>query len=1322
MEQNTVRVAKLKGRENYDTWKMATKAYLIIKGLWGVIDGTETDETKNAKAYSEMFLLLEPVCYSLVAEHTSAKDAWKALEKVFDDSGVYRRVGLIKQLALCSLEDCESMEEYIDRRSSIALKVKNVGYNIDDDVLGSLMLAGLTEEYKPLVMALGNTKNLSADVVKTHLLQEVNYSGGAQSLALIGRKQRPKFEFKCFECDGKGHMARNCPNKKPQKKPQKGKEKPNKLLLSTFVAKSAANDDWYIDSGASAHITMNRNRLSETSASTHKEIVVGNSSRLPVECVGDAEMTISNGNKATGVTVKDVLCVPDICANLLSVSQMTKQGKTVVFDNVSCRIYDEDRELMATAPLVDDMYQLNGKKLNRCNVAKSAQPDQELWHRRMGHTCHENLLSTRKATVGMQFTEGKRERCITCVKGKQTRSPFGRTGDRAVNVLDLIHSDVLGPISTASFGGARYLLTFVDDCSRKVFVFPMKAKSQVFDLFASFKQFVETQQGRRIKVFRSDNGTEYCNRNFAEFTKKHGIHHQKTVPYTPEQNGVAERMNRSLIEKVRCMLLDASLSKVFWAEAASTAAYLLNRIPCRGNDVTPEEIWSKKKPDLKLLRVFGSKAMAHIPKEKRQKLDPKSFECVMIGYSEESKAYRLFDPKTKKVIISRDVIFIEHRGNEVINSSTDNNDSILSLSDEVDDNSSDDARDDAHSDSERDDDPDEDRAADVREDDAVNENQSSADLSEGDSSKVTPVEDDLKAARQQISEIDDIETVELDRPIRSAAVEAMRKIEDIFRPKRSPRNANVVQTLVADSTDVCEPSSIRAALSGGDADKWKRAMKEEIDSLVENQTWILTELPPGRKAIDSKWVFKVKRDARGEVSRYKARLVIRGFSQVEGIDYQETYAPVVRYSTIRFLIAMAVKFDLEIHQMDAVTAFLQGELSEEIYMQQPDQFSDGSSKVCRLKKSLYGLKQSSRVWNEKLNSALIELGLKRSAVDQCIYFAESESVILIIAIYVDDLLIFSNNSKKRDDLKERLSNRFKMKDIGTAVSILGMNIERHDDGSISIDQRIYIEGIIKRFNMHECNPVSSPMDANQKLSKDMCAKSDEERGELSDIPYQELIGSIMYAAQVTRPDICFAVSSLSRFNGNFGQAHWVAAKRVLRYLKGTANVKLTYRKDALQEIEGHCDADWAGDVDERRSSTGYVFTTCGAAVSWATKRQPTIALSSTEAEFMSIVAAIQEALWLKRFETEIFDGASAVVNLFCDNKSAIQLATNNVYHARTKHIDVKNNFIREILSVGIIKLHYKNTKNMMADIMTKAVNGNRLKGFEKDFGLIKCSN
>jgi hypothetical protein len=349
---------------------------------------------------------------------------------------------------------------------------------------------------------------------------------------------------------------------------------------------------------------------------------------------------------------------------------------------------------------------------------------------------------------------------------------------------------------------------------------------------------------------------------------------------------------------------------------------------------------------------------------------------------------------------------------------------------------------------------------------------------------------------------------------------------------------------------------------------------------------------------------------------------------------------------------------------------------------------------------------------------LVAAGLNRSSVDQCVYFQHKADSMTFVTIYVDDLLIFTNDEHYWREVKSILMDNFKMKDIGLASSVLGLRITRDQvNKSIKIDQSQYITEILNRFKMSDANPVKTPVDCGQKLTTDMCPTDAESKAEMAKIPYMEALGSLLFAAQITRPDICYAVNVLSRFGSNPGMPHWTALKRVLRYLKGTVDKCLVYSKTGC-DLVGYCDADWAGDVDERRSTTGYVFKMQDGPISWATKRQPTVALSSTEAEVMSVVSATQESIWLQRLQKELLMVDSISLVLYCDNKSAIHVMTNNSYSPRTKHIDIRAKFIAEKLKDGCIKLHYISTHEMLADILTKGVDATKHAFLTNELGLV----
>lgn len=473
-------------------------------------------------------------------------------------------------------------------------------------------------------------------------------------------------------------------------------------------------------------------------------------------------------------------------------------------------------------------------------------------------------------------------------------------------------------------------------------------------------------------------------------------------------------------------------------------------------------------------------------------------------------------------------------------------------------------------------------------------------------------------------------------------------------------------------------------------------MQEEYDSLMKLNTWKLVDRPD-RKIIPCKWVYKLKTDAHGNITRYKARLVIKGFNQVAGVDYNETFSPVVRHSSLRTLFALAAEMDLKMHHLDVDTAFLNGDLEEEVYMNQPQGFmkKGDEEKVCLLQKSLYGLKQAPRAWNTKLNETLTKIGFNRLPTEPCVYKKLLGSEIIILAIFVDDIIVFYKNDMSLLIVKSDLQKYFSLKDLGPLKYYLGLNIDC-DGGKVTINQKSYISSLLKKFALENAKEFDTPL-ANSKLAADIGGKD-------SNYDYQQIIGCLMYLAVNTRPDIAFAASYLSQFNTKCGKTHWLAAKRVLQYLKRTIDYSIIYRKTG-KPLEGYTDADWANCPIDRRSYTGYCFKLAGGPVSWASKKQPTVALSSTEAEYMALTEAAKEATYLRSFTTQVCCNSTLypTITLYSDSQSAQNLAYNPVHHGRTKHIDTKFHFIREKVSDNTIKLKFVKSSDMSADVLTKCL-------------------
>ena len=834
--------------------------------------------------------------------------------------------------------------------------------------------------------------------------------------------------------------------------------------------------------------------------------------------------------------------------------------------------------------------------------------------------------------------------CEACVHGKQHRFPFPPSNKCARHKLDLIHSDVCGPLPV-SFKEYRYFITFCDDNTHEVWIYFMRTKSEAYSKFREFKALVELQTGLKIKVFRSDSGGEYISLEFEAFLKNCGIIHQKTAPHTPEQNGVAEILNRIIVERGRCMLYEGNLSAYFWVYAFSCAVYLMNRSPVtRLRDSTPDEAWSGNKPLVARFRPFGCPAYVHIPKAKRTKLAPKLKKCIMLGYEPGTKAYRLWDPKARLVIVSRDVIFDERPNpptppepkvdlSELLWNGElpgDDIEGITQVGDawnKSDSDSTPPSTPPAH--------PPADPTPDIDEDRPL----------APDPLLINPPSN-LPQPRHRRTEIELLgEPPIIDGPCTRRMPERYRQDSPPPVPN-APANeeepqineeamAEIAFALAASSATspgYTDPLTLKEALDSPDANMWRKAIESELKSLEDMGTFeVVDELPDNRKAVSSKLVFRVKRYNDFSIERFKARLVAKGCDQIPGIDFEETFAPVVKLTSVCILCALATLLDLHFHHLDVDTAFLNGTLEEEIYMRMPKGIGRYSGKIVRLLWSIYGLKQASRIWNQLLDIELAKLGFHCITADYCIYILRSGNNVCFLAVYVDDMGLLCNNLMFMEKQKKEIGKVFKIKDLGPISRLLGLAIDYdRKKGILQLSQAQYIQQSLERYGFNDGHTHPTPLSSGIKLTKADCPQTTDEIDAMKAYPYQSLIGTLMYAMLGTRPDVAFAVGALSKYSSNPGIKHWNEAVHVLRYLGGTKDLGLVYDRskgaDLSSFILGYTDSDWAGDLDTRRSTGGFVFLTCGAAVSWSSKLQLSPALSSTEAEYMACTHAAQEAI------------------------------------------------------------------------------------------------
>ena len=538
--------------------------------------------------------------------------------------------------------------------------------------------------------------------------------------------------------------------------------------------------------------------------------------------------------------------------------------------------------------------------------------------------------------------------------------------------------------------------------------------------------------------------------------------------------------------------------------------------------------------------------------------------------------------------------------------------------------------------------------------------------------------------------------------------------EETTEPRRSTRERATpdwydpcLNVMIVDNNDE-DPATYEEAMMSPDSNKWQEAMKSEMGSMYDNKVWTLVDLPDSRKAVENKWIFKRKTDADGNITVYKARLVAKGFRQIQGVDYDETFSPVAKLKSVRILLAIAAFFDYEIWQMDVKTAFLNGDIEEELYMVQPKGFVDpkNADKVCKLQRSIYGLKQASRSWNRRFDKVIKDFGFIQCHGEACIYKKVSGSSVAFLILYVDDILLIGNDIELLSSVKGYLNNSFSMKDLGEASYILGIKIYRDRSRRlIGLSQSTYLDKILKKFRMDESKKGFLPMLPGKVLSKTQGPATAEERERMSNIPYASAVGSIMYAMLCTRPDIAHAVSLTSRYQSDPGMEHWTAVKNILKYLKRTKDMFLCYGGDQELVVTSYTDASWNTDPDDSKSQSGYVFILNGAAVSWASSKQCTVAKSSTESEYIAASEASSEAVWMKRFIVELGVVPSALdpLVIYCDNMGAIANAQEPRSHKRLKHIKLRYHSIREYIEDGEVKICKVHTDLNVADPLTKAL-------------------
>lgn len=1151
------------------------------------------------------------------------------------------------------------------------------------------------------------------------------------------------------------------------------------LLLAGIELNALASvhaDVWVLDSGASVHMTGNKAWLHDLRAlHCPVDVTVADGSTLQATHTGTATFT---NDRHELVKLTDVIYVPALAFNLISCMKLAKRGAHVVFKERACDIIVNDQVILRgeandkhwivrggvqDTPLLPltalptlVKAQTNGQVDPTLVKRTGTKAQWETWHRRLAHLGYDSmrLLLSSLSTGAPIARDGAHAdgACEGCVMGKINRLPFPTSNSHASAMLDLIHVDIC-EIGTASRLGARYVLVLVDDYSRYTWVFFQKLKSDAHAIIKEWIVRAERMFERKVKTIRSDNGGEFTSNDFERYLTSLGITHQTTLPYTSQQNGVVERTNRTLVERTIALLHSERLPITLWADVMDTVTFLKNRSPSSAlGKATPFERAFGLKPNLSNLRVVGCVAYALVLKNKRtSKLADRAKRLTFVGYSNTQKAWRLYDPKDDTIVLSRDVIFDESKTasdigrpylpHATIKRAIDPQSSPAPAIPAIDLLPSEPSTFD-FTDAVGDD-------ADVHDAVGVNvlEDEAQAVGVEGDEAQTQPPEQPVRRARTKRvtwaweNEVpaEEPEPADPDQqrtrsgravrlPSRLALSAATYEDElDVFlglpgvadsHPSdvrlTDPSTGIAPYALATQAMSMFEPGSWKEAMRLPESQEWHRAADEEMDSLKACNVYALV---PRSQAcghtLTNKWVFKVKRHADGSIERFKARVVARGFEQVAGIDYGETFAPVAKFQSIRLVLALAAKHDMEIHQMDVKTAFLYGLLDEDVYMEQPEGYAGDRSMVWKLLRSLYGLKQSPRNWYRELDAFLVSLRFRRTISDQSIYVRSDAGGLIIVGVYVDDLTIAAERKDTLNDFKAKMSARYSMKDLGEIHFILGLQVRRNRaTRTLHLSQTQYVRSVLARFDMETCKPAKSPLPAKCVLTK----RKEGEAG-VDATEYLKAIGSLMYAMLGTRPDLAFAIGLLARFSSDPSSTHWSSLVHVLRYLQHTKDLGITYGP-GLDELEGYTDADFAtSDPERRRVTSGYVFKLWGGAISYQSKRQPSVTLATGDAEYIALSQAAREMMWLRSLLYELGFNPKGATTIFCDNQAAIAIAKNPVAHTRSKQIDIRFHYVRELVERNVLHAQYTPTSTMLADGLTKALAPVNIARFHTLFGL-----
>lgn len=1324
--------------KDYKMWKKRLTVFLRYKECEEAILHETRVETiseatwkrKDLKAMNYIYSVLSPKQFEIINEEETSYNIIKKLDKLYLEKSTALQICIRRKLDTLKFSDYTETSEFFSEFEKLINELKSAGATVTEREKMDYMLRTLPISMSYIGNLIDSVKedDQTTEYVKNKITvherqfsQDEEQKKSSESTAFkVENKNNTKV---CYKCGKPGHLQRQCWNPTPHQSQSRGRSNENRgkgyaqqegashrpqsqdqyynnnnrgrgrayrgranwhqqswhqqknrgnntgasysesvstdgeAFCSTGKNKVKGNVnnnvntseinvstkeiEWILDSGCSDHIVNNVNYFSTCiDLDNPFKVKIGDGKILTATKVGKVNMNFEEFNKE--VVVNNVFYIEQMNSNLLSFGKITKNYKIVACGN-DAKIYNKNSELVTVAYKKNNIYKINSTlqkdyKIS-CNMTMK-----EKYHKMLGHVNFKYLeiLGKNQLLENMPINfEDEYLKCKVCIENKMHNMKFDHNRRRAKDLLEIIHADLSGP-HRDGLCGEKYFLVIVDDYSKFVKVYTLKSKTETVKNLIAYVNLFENITGKKVKKLRCDNGLEFINSEVRNFSNKKGIIIDTCPPYVHELNGTAERYIRLVMDMARCLLADAKLDRKYWPEAVKAAAYLKNRTLANTVEKkTPYEILLKEKPNIKNLKVYGSKAYVRIPEAKRNsKWAKKAEEGVLVGY--ENVGYRIL--VNGKVIVAKHVEFI------------DTNVKLVGIS----------------------------------------ENESSTD---------NEIESNEDSEYDSTFEDGNVEkNTEKNEKVKEKVITRRKSNRDRKEPDRY-KSENYSTFIYVNFASANTPQNFSEAINSSESINWQEAMTNELKCIKKNDTYELVERPTNKKIINVKWVYTKKSE-----NKFKARLVVRGFEQKETIE--DIYSPVAKTQTLKIFLNICLQKMYIINQMDVESAFLNGYLKSEIYVKQPEGFDDNSGRVWKLKKALYGLRESPRVWYECLDEYLENIGFKRSDNDYCLYIKDDKTHPLYLIIFVDDLLIGSKDQIKIDEVKALLRKKFNMKDMGTVKTYLGISIEyERTKGVMKLDQTNYIESLANKYNIKNSKLYETPMEQNLKCEPTQSASEHKN--------YRNLIGALLYISSGTRPDISFSVNYLSRFQNCSNQTLFKYALRVLKYLFLTKNLKLTYERNLKDDIlKVYVDADWAGDVIDRKSISGYVIKLFDNVIFWKSKKQRSVTKSSTAAEYVALSEAVSEVLCtielLKDFDINI----KKPVEIYEDNTGALNIAKYGNYTKNSKYIETHYHFVNENFKRKIIDIVKVKSEDNEADIFTKALGRIKFKKFRKNLKII----